>query len=92
MMDASLRDILASRGILDLVVRVRPGARVTRAKGAMSDGAWKIDVAAVPEDGVANECLCRFLAEEFTVPLSCVTVVCGQGSREKRLRITAPLR
>jgi uncharacterized protein YggU (UPF0235/DUF167 family) len=92
MMDTSLRDMLASRGILDLVVRVRPGARLTRAKGMMSDGAWKIDVSAAPEDGAANECLRRFLAEEFGVPFACVTVVSGQTSREKRLRVTAPPR
>lgn len=87
----ALHDLLAQRGVIDLVVRVRPGARVTRVKGVMADGAWKIDIAAAPEDGAANEALRRFLAQECDVPLSHVTLLSGQTSREKRVRISAVL-
>lgn len=85
----ALRDALARRGVIDLVVRVRPGARVTRMKGMMADGVWKIDIAAAPEDGAANEALRRFLAQECDVPLSHVTLLSGHTSREKRLGISA---
>ena len=87
-----LRERLRRDGSVDLVVRVRPQAQHTRFKGQRSDGVWKIDVAAAPEDGAANESLRRFLAEEFGVSFACVTVVSGQTSREKRLRVTAPPR
>jgi uncharacterized protein YggU (UPF0235/DUF167 family) len=88
-MDDGLRRTLADAGTVDVTVRVRPGARQTRLKERMADGAWKIDVSAAPEDGAANELLRRFVAAGFGVPPSCVEILSGQTSREKRLRITA---
>ena len=89
-MDDGLRSRLRDEGSVDLSVRVRPGARETRLKERMADGVLKMDVAAVPEDGAANELLRRFVAAGFDVPLSHVEILSGHGSRNKRLRVTAP--
>ena len=70
-----------------LIVKVRPGAKKTQIKGTMADGTIKIDVAAKPEDGKANAELIRFLTEEFDVPKSGITIVSGQASHQKRIRL-----
>lgn len=46
-----------------LTIKVIPRARKTEYIGCMSDGALKIRLAAVPEDGKANAELLRFLEE-----------------------------
>jgi len=48
-----------------LTVKVIPRARKTELVRTMSDGALKIRVAAVPEDGKANTELCRHLGEVY---------------------------
>ena len=48
-----------------LILKVIPRARKTELVGTMSDGALKIRVAAVPEDGKANVELCRYLGEVY---------------------------
>lgn len=72
-----------------LVIHAQPGARVTAFAGLHGD-ALKVRVAAAAQDGRANQELCRFLAREFSVPLSAVTLVSGESARQKRLRISAP--
>lgn len=46
-----------------LNVKVIPRAKKTELIGYMDDGAMKVRVKAVPEDGKANIELCRFLRE-----------------------------
>lgn len=89
-MDDGLRRALAVDGTVDVTVRVRPNAGVTRAKERMDDGTWKVDVAAVPEDGKANKVLRRFVAAEFAVPVSAVSIVSGETARTKRVRVVLP--
>jgi uncharacterized protein YggU (UPF0235/DUF167 family) len=48
-----------------LILKVIPSARKTEIVGTMSDGALKVRVAAVPEDGKANTELCRYLREIY---------------------------
>ena len=68
-------------------VKVRPQAQMTAFRKPLADGTLKIDLAAVPEDGAANEELIRFLAQEFGVPTSGVEIVSGQTSRKKIIRM-----
>ena len=49
--------------------------------------AQKVDVAAPPEDGRANEAVVRVLADFFGVHRSQVALVSGASSRNKRFRI-----
>ena len=69
-----------------LSLRVSPGARRSEVVGRHG-GAWKIRVAAPPEDGRANAALCRVLADALAVPARAVTVVSGHGSRDKLVEV-----
>jgi uncharacterized protein (TIGR00251 family) len=64
----------------------RPGAPRTRCRGA-SGAALRIDVAAPPERGKANDELVRFLARALGVPRGSVRIAAGAGSREKSVRV-----
>lgn len=68
-------------------VKVVPKASRTEDAGVMSDGTRKIRLAAVPENGKANEELRRFLATEFHVPLAQVEIIAGASSTRKQVRI-----
>ena len=50
----------------------------------------KIRLAAPPVDGKANAALLRYLADAFGVPLRNVTLMRGEASRQKTVRIDAP--
>ncbi|MCJ8170552.1 DUF167 family protein [Atopomonas sediminilitoris] len=54
------------------------------------DGRIKIRLTAPPVDGQANTLLVKFLAKQFAVSKSCVSLISGQQSRQKRVRIHAP--
>jgi len=70
-----------------LSLKVVPNASKTESAGVMSDGTRKIRVAAVPENGKANEALRRFLAEEYGVPLDQVEIVAGHTGTRKTVRV-----
>ena len=74
---------------LVLNLHVQPGARRTEVAGVHGD-ALKIRLAAPPVDGKANAALLRYLAQAFGVPQRAVTLVRGEASRQKIVRIGAP--
>lgn len=74
-----------------LDIHAQPGARRDEVVGPHGD-ALKVRIAAPPIEGRANDQLVRYLADLCGVPRSRVTVERGQGTRRKRLRITAPKR
>ncbi len=76
---------------LVLTLHVQPGAKRTEVAGAHGE-ALKIKLAAPPVDGKANAELLRFLADAFGVPLRQVTLVRGETSRAKVVRIESPAR
>jgi uncharacterized protein (TIGR00251 family) len=76
---------------LVLALHVQPGAKRTEVAGVHGD-ALKIRLAAPPVDGRANAELIRFLAEVFGVPLRNVTLLRGETSRVKHVRIVGPTR
>lgn len=53
----------------------------------MRDGVLVARVSAPPLDGRANRALCRLVADRAGVPPSNVTVVRGERSRDKVLRV-----
>jgi uncharacterized protein (TIGR00251 family) len=79
------------RGGVVLTLHVQPGARHTEAAG-MHGNALKVRIGAPPLDGKANALLCEFLAHAFGVPLRRVTLLRGETSRDKIVRIDAPTR
>jgi uncharacterized protein len=68
-------------------VKVIPKAAKSEVVGQMDDGTWKLKVAAVPEKGKANEAVCELLATHFKVPITRVSIVSGQTSPFKHVRI-----
>ena len=65
-----------------LRLRVAPGAARNELVGRHGD-AWKLRVAAAPERGRANDAVLDFLSQRLGVPRSRLTLVAGQGSRDK---------
>ncbi len=53
----------------------------------MRDGVLQAKVTAPPVDGKANRALCRLIAERVGVAPSRVSVVRGEKSREKLVRV-----
>lgn len=72
-----------------LAVRVQPGASRTGAVGPAGPAGeeLKVRLASPPVDGRANDELVRWLAKELGVPRSAVTLVRGQRSRSKVVRV-----
>lgn len=81
------QQILIDKGELYLRVKVRPGAPKTEFKAVMDDETIKIDVAAAPENGRANEELIGFLAKELGVGKKGVKVLSGAADRLKLIKI-----
>jgi uncharacterized protein (TIGR00251 family) len=79
--------ITAKEGAVLFAVRVSPGASRSRILGEHA-GALKLAVAAAPEKGKANKAVIDFLAEALGVRKADVTVVAGETSRDKRIRVT----
>jgi uncharacterized protein (TIGR00251 family) len=69
-----------------LAVRVHPRAKRTRIAGRIGDQ-WKLDLAAPPVDGKANEACIRFFADLAGVPQSRVRIVLGLTNRTKVIEI-----
>lgn len=69
-----------------LTVRVHPRAKRSAITGRFGD-AWKLDLAAPPVDGKANQECVRFFADLAGVPRSRVRIVLGASSRTKVIEI-----
>ncbi len=69
-----------------VTVKVHPRARRTGTSGRVGE-AWKLDLAAPPVDGKANEACIRFFAELAEVPQSRVRIVLGLSNRTKVIEI-----
>ncbi|MBK1648699.1 DUF167 family protein [Rhabdochromatium marinum] len=75
----------------DVILRVRVQPRARRDGFAEPLGeAIKLQLRAPPVDGKANASLIAFLAKAFGVSRAEVTLLSGEHSRTKRLRIQAP--
>jgi uncharacterized protein len=76
----------ATRDGAAFTVVCRPRAPKTRSRGAKG-AALRLDVAAPPERGSANEEVVRFLARALGVPASAVRIAAGASGREKSIRV-----
>jgi uncharacterized protein (TIGR00251 family) len=65
-----------------VTVKVHPRARRSAIAGRFGD-AWKLDLAAPPVDGKANDECVRFFAELAGVPRSGIRIVTGATARLK---------
>ncbi len=69
-----------------LTLKIRAGARKTAFVGRVGD-VWKLQVAAPPVDGKANEAIIRFLAKLTGKPASAIRIVTGFTSPMKTVEI-----
>lgn len=71
---------------VDLRVRLQPRAK-RNAIVDERDGVLRVSVAAAPVDGQANAALCKLIAKRAGVARGRVSVVRGERSREKVVRV-----
>jgi uncharacterized protein (TIGR00251 family) len=83
MTDGSVKNV---PGGVTLAVRVTPRARKNKIAGITGE-ALSVKLAAPPVEGAANAALCAFLAEQLGVRKSAVTLIAGQTSRQKMVRV-----
>lgn len=77
----------------DLLLHLRVQPRASRAGlGEPIGDALKLRLQSPPVDGAANAELIRLLAKAFGVGRDAITIVTGQSSRNKQVRIAAPMR
>lgn len=75
---------------LILQVYVQPRASRDEITGWHERG-LKIRIKAPPVDGVANKQLMKFLAKQFNVPASKISLLKGETGRQKTLAIEKPM-
>jgi hypothetical protein len=77
-------------GSVDLFLHVQPGAKRTEVAGLHGD-ALRIRIAAPALEDRANEALVAFIASRLGIAKRDVVIAGGERSREKRVRVTAPI-
>ncbi len=70
-----------------LAVKAIPNAPRSEVTGWLGE-VLKVKVHAPPVEGRANEALCEFLADRLDLPRRAITVLRGDTSRQKVLRIS----
>ena len=71
---------------MDLEIRVIPRAGRSEFAG-LRDGAVLVRLAAAPVDGAANDELIALIARTLRLPRRDITIVSGERSRSKRVRV-----
>ena len=73
-------------GGVELLLQVQPRASRSRVAGEHG-GLLKVQLAAPPVDGAANAALLELLSDLLGVPRRAVSLVSGESSRRKRVRV-----
>ena len=68
-------------------LKIQPRAKRNAVVGQLGD-ALKVALTAPPVEGRANEACIEFFAEILKVPRASITIVSGQSSRNKVIRVT----
>ncbi len=84
---SKFRKQLKIKNEIYLKVKVRPGAIKTLTREIMDNGTIKVDVAAPPVKGKANQELVKFLAQEFSVRENNVKLISGIRDKVKFIKI-----
>lgn len=80
------QETTASSESCTIAIKAIPNAPRNEVVGWLGD-ALKVKVHAPPVEGRANEALCEFLASMLGLPRRAITVLRGDTSRQKLLRI-----
>ncbi len=76
----------APKADAEIAVRVTPRAGRSAVAG-QRDGTWLVRLAAAPVEGAANAALIELLAGALDLPRRQLTLISGEKSRNKRVRI-----
>jgi len=79
---------LQKNGKVIFKIKVIAKAEKTAFKDLMSDNTIKLAVAQVAEKGKANTAICAFLAKEFDVKKTDVSILSGKSAPVKLIQIT----
>lgn len=71
--------------MIEFTIKVIPKSSVNRLE--VKDGAVRLKITAPPVDGKANQAVIAFLAKTFGTAKSAITIVRGETSRHKTVRI-----
>ncbi len=76
-----------------LTVKLTPKASKNEIQGWQDDGQGgnilKVSVTAIPEKGKANRALIKLLAKKLKLPASSISIISGETSRIKKVKIDA---
>jgi len=75
---------------LILHLRVQPKSSRDALVGPYGEAEFKVAITAPPVEGKANAHLLKFLAKQFGLPRSHISLISGAGSRSKTLRLKSP--
>lgn len=67
--------------------KIIPNSQKNEYVGRMGNGVYKIRITAIPEKGKANIELIKFLAKELEIPQKSITILAGENSQNKRIKI-----
>lgn len=84
--DPDIERILHRVPDVDLTVRLQPRAKRNAIVGER-DGVLRVSVAAAPVEGQANTALCKLIAKRIGIAQGRVSVIRGERSREKVVRV-----
>ena len=79
-------EVSEKNGAVYFTVRVVPRASRSEIVGEL-DGAVKIRLASPPVGGAANAELIKLLSKQLSVPKSNISIISGQTSKTKQIRI-----
>ncbi|MFH1522888.1 MAG: DUF167 domain-containing protein [Patescibacteria group bacterium] len=85
---ASYKEQLKKEGEVYLKIKVKTNSQKNKVKEFMSDGTLKMDIAAEPDIGKANQELIKFLAKEFKVGKNNVEIKSGAINKIKLVKIS----
>lgn len=83
--DSPIQDLADDAGCR-IMLYATPRASRTQLAG-LHDGRLKLQVAAPPVDGAANEAIVKFLAAQLGVSKSCVQISAGQTGKRKTVEV-----
>lgn len=78
---------LKEKGEVYLRVKIHPNSSENKITEVMTDDTVKINIAAKPVQGKANQELIKFLAREFSAPKNNVKIISGAGEKTKLVKI-----
>jgi uncharacterized protein (TIGR00251 family) len=83
----ALKAALLRDGSIEFTVKVIPKSSRSEIAGLLEDGSVRLKVTAAPERGKANAAVCELLAEAFGVARTSVSIIRGETSQTKRIRL-----